>query len=285
MSNPVLAALKTGRQLASTAGLVGAIFGLPALMAGGVVLPDLMPPQAVEWMGDGGNDPVVTLTAEQLGLASAAPAGASESSPATAGEPDGTPATDGEASTTKATPAPERADARSTARQTRSSAKRRGNRGTVRKAVTERTFSSNRGVSGGAPRAHTAAERAKARYGRRCRQPMDGITHLYGTRYVVERDVIQRFSSMEAALQLARVDWARDDNGRIEGFQVLRTPCNSPLFQVDIQTGDVIHSINGKEIRSLPQAFSAVRKLKRHDALHIELSRNGRRSTRTVTVD
>ena len=52
-----------------------------------------------------------------------------------------------------------------------------------------------------------------------------------------------------------------------------------------MRSGDVVHTINGKNVRTLPQAFAAVRKVKRKDSIYVEFSRGGEMMTRMVTVE
>ena len=282
-------ALKTSRQVAATAGLVLGAFGLPALMAGGVMIPTMVPPEAVEWMGTGDDDPVVYVGMDE-----------SSSTGSTQARAEGSDSEDARASE----PGPERTEsAVADAADTREAAisapidamrvdKRAPSGGGVQKAI-HRKVTSNRGVDveGGDVEAHNAriaklaAERKANMRGRRCQDPIEGITHLYGERYVVARDVIERYSTVEAALKLGRVAWHKDERGKTDGFRMTRVACGSPLAQVGIRPGDVVHSINGKNVRTLPQAFAAVRKVKRRDAIHVEMSRGGQRLTKMLTVE
>jgi len=283
MSNPVLKALKTGRQLAATAGLVVGAFGLPALMAGGVVLPDLMPTAAdVEWMGTGDEDPVVYLGVDEPGPSGTDAVDQTAANPAPAGSDTPEPAQQ----------ATQKADVLQVETRDRTPRKTAGNRSAVRDAINTESVDNAAGPREAtgfiarvkAQREAAAKSRAKAR-GKRCREPMDGIEHLYGDRYKVERHLIERYSKVEEAVKLARVGWHKDASGRVDGFKLYRVACGSPLAQVGLRSGDVIHTINGRKVRTLPQAFTAVRKVKRHDAIRVEFSRGGLIMSRMVTVE
>ena len=53
---------------------------------------------------------------------------------------------------------------------------------------------------------------------------------------------------------------------------------------IALRSGDVIHAINGRTVKSIPQAFTAVRKIKRHDVIRVDYSRGGKQLTKTVQV-
>jgi hypothetical protein len=120
--------------------------------------------------------------------------------------------------------------------------------------------------------------------GKKCDEPVPGIEHVYGDRYRVEREVLEKYTTVQEAMKLASVNWYRNEDGKIEGFKLYRVRCGSPLTQVGLRSGDVIISVNGRQVRTLPQAFAAVRKVKKHDVIRVQLMRKGTLMTRTVQV-
>ena len=66
--------------------------------------------------------------------------------------------------------------------------------------------------------------------------------------------------------------WYREE-GDIVGFRVRRIKCGSVLHQAGIRNGDVVRSINGRPVTTIPQALSAYRKLRRKRKLEVELTR------------
>ncbi|TVQ94077.1 MAG: PDZ domain-containing protein [Deltaproteobacteria bacterium] len=109
----------------------------------------------------------------------------------------------------------------------------------------------------------------------RCLEDRPEITHLDGRHYAVERSLIDEYSSIKQAMTLARVDWHRNDRGKVDGFGVYGLRCGSPLSQVGLKSGDVIHRINGKRVRNILQALLVVNKVKRKDRIVVEASRRG----------
>ena len=83
-----------------------------------------------------------------------------------------------------------------------------------------------------------------------------------------------------AAMTLASVYWYREE-GEIVGFKVRRIKCGSVLHQAGFRNGDIIHSINGREVTTIPQALVAYRKLRRKRKLEVVLTR---RSGDTVAL-
>jgi len=110
-----------------------------------------------------------------------------------------------------------------------------------------------------------------------CQDRVDGIDDIGEGHYRVERSVLDHYTRLNEALKLAAVAWHRDERGKIDGFSVYRIRCGNPLAQVGLRNGDVIHSINGKRVRSIPHAILVVAKVKRKDRIHVIGSRRGER--------
>jgi len=105
----------------------------------------------------------------------------------------------------------------------------------------------------------TTRPKRKKRKKRNCQPDVPEIKPGKGREdYSVDRDLIDRYAKdLKAAARLAYVDWARDDNERIIGFQVVRIRCGSPLHEAGFQNGDIITRINGHKVRTVPQALAA----------------------------
>ncbi|MEL6344569.1 MAG: PDZ domain-containing protein [Myxococcota bacterium] len=115
--------------------------------------------------------------------------------------------------------------------------------------------------------------RNKRRRRRPCVDGVDSIQAMGGDRYTVERDLVDYYSrDLKEAARLAYVHWHRQD-GEIVGFRVRRIRCGSVLHQAGFRNGDVIHSINGKPVTSIPQALMAYRKLRRKKRLQVDVTR------------
>ena len=269
MANVVLNALKTGRQVLTTLGILGAAFGMPALMAGGVALSPFAPEDEIVWAGTGGDDPVVVISMDTLskGKDSKDQAGADKVEEPVA-EPKQERLSEGGPVRTAAKPKVD-----------------------VSRKAPPITRTGNRTHSSayGGERFDTSAKRAMiaarpTSRGGRC-SPEEGVEHVYGDRYRMDRSVIDHYTtSIDAAMKLARVAWSKNSRGKKVGFKLTRVRCGSPLALVGLRRGDVIHEINGRTVKSIPQAFTAVRRLKRHDVIRVDYSRAGKRLTKTVQV-
>lgn len=277
MTHPVLNALKTARQALATAGLLGAVFGMPLLMAGGIAVGSSSTDmEEVTWMGTGSDDNVVVIALDDLG-----PSGSDELDREGGESSDGT--SDKGEEVAQAEPAdgdtpkihaasPQTSNVQKASVVHKVAAKPSGPSGSeLRRQHSER-------------RKALRASRSTAR-GQRCDESVDGIEQIYGDRYRVDRDVLDTYTTLEQAMKLARVAWHKDADGKVDGFKLYRVRCGSPLTQVGLRSGDVIHAINGRKVRTLPQAFNAVRKVKRHDVIRVDFSRGGQARTVTAMVE
>jgi Do/DeqQ family serine protease len=69
-----------------------------------------------------------------------------------------------------------------------------------------------------------------------------------------------------------------------QGVVIMKVVPNSPAAQSNLQTGDVIQSLQGQPIESADQVQEIVSKTKVGDALSVNVLRNGKTETLTVTV-
>lgn len=139
----------------------------------------------------------------------------------------------------------------------------------------------------GAEQAERAAGIAARRAAnRKCDEPLAGIRHLGGDNYVVQRQVVEYFTSDIAAIQsVVGVRWYHDSGGKVEGFQVGNIRCGSPLDQLGIRNGDVVIRVDGKQVRSLMAAMGALRAVRRSERVRIDLIRKGSPFVRMVLID
>lgn len=108
----------------------------------------------------------------------------------------------------------------------------------------------------------------------RCRAENPAITRRGERRYDIDRDLFDRYVlDLSNARRLASVSWHRGGDGRIDGFQVRHLGC--VLRQAGFENGDVIRSINGNHVRSLPQAYAVWRRLKGRGWLRVDVLRDG----------
>jgi hypothetical protein len=111
---------------------------------------------------------------------------------------------------------------------------------------------------------------------KKCANPDPRIDQLEDDRFAIDRDLVDAYTAdLKSASRLAWVGWHRDASGEIDGFRVKQIRCGSVLHQAGFRNGDVIKSVNGKPVTTIPQALSAYRKLRKRRTLDIELDRRG----------
>jgi hypothetical protein len=116
----------------------------------------------------------------------------------------------------------------------------------------------------------------KARRKRKACTPKDTGIVKSGGSYQVPRELVDKYTdNAEAAQRLGVVAWHRGKTGEIEGIEVVRIHCGSPVRKMGIRRGDVITSVNGRAVDSLPRAASAYLKLRRKGKLSLQLVRKG----------
>ena len=116
---------------------------------------------------------------------------------------------------------------------------------------------------------------------RECVEPTGQIEDQGGGEYVVEKALVDTYANdLGAASTLAWATWHEDASGETDGFRVRRIQCGSPLHEAGFRNGDVVHSVNGREITTIPDALVAYRKVKRRDTLKVELTRKDGTSER-----
>lgn len=116
----------------------------------------------------------------------------------------------------------------------------------------------------------------KKKGGPRCVDPTPGIVQISEEEFEIDAEIVAFYSHdlMEAS-KLAYVSWAYNDAEEIIGFKVRRIRCGSPLWQAGLRNGDIVTSINGRTITTIPQALKAYRKLRKRDNFRIEIDRKG----------
>lgn len=126
--------------------------------------------------------------------------------------------------------------------------------------------------SGGATPAPAPAPAPAAK--KECK-PDSPYVHQTGERSwnVKESWVDRMIKDHDAAAKLASVGWARSTDGKIIGFRVRSLPCNSPLREAGFMKGDIIRSVNGKEITSTASAMRVGLEVKRAGDMKVRIKR------------
>lgn len=153
-----------------------------------------------------------------------------------------------------------------------------GGPSTARRSSTRELASSEAGTvvamspRGQMVKGESAAKREKK--GRTCVEPSGYIESTGTNTYDVDKALIDTYvDDLDAASRLAWTAWHSGSDGEVDGFSVRRIRCGSPLHEAGFRNGDVVHSVNGREIQSIPDAMRAYRKVKRKDTLKVDLTR------------
>jgi len=130
-----------------------------------------------------------------------------------------------------------------------------------------------------APAVAAAGRPAKAKGKKRapgeCKVDSPDIAAVGPGRYQITRAFLDRYTAdLSGAESLADVWWAKNGAGEIVGFRIRKIPCKSPLREAGFRPGDVIRSVNGREIRSTGAAVKAYRALRRGDTLVVRVRRD-----------
>ncbi len=106
-----------------------------------------------------------------------------------------------------------------------------------------------------------------------CEDGTDAIVAIGSDRYHVDRELVDLYvHDLKLAQSLASVSWHRDARGKIDGFRIRRIRCGTVLHAAGFRNGDVVHSVNGKRIRTVFGAISAYRKLKKKEQLRVDVT-------------
>jgi hypothetical protein len=123
--------------------------------------------------------------------------------------------------------------------------------------------------------AKDSTRRKRRRRRRDCTPDASQVLSKGPNQWTVERSLIDHYArNIDLAYrELARVDWARNDEGRIIGFEVERIRCGSVLSAVGFKRGDVITAVNGKRIRTVAGAVRAYLALRLRRKLEVRVQR------------
>ncbi len=87
--------------------------------------------------------------------------------------------------------------------------------------------------------------------------------------------------------ELNRLGWShkhKGADGRSVGMRIGGVSCGNDLHLAGIRSGDVVHRVNGHEVRSIPQAIMVYRKVRKDPSIRVELTRRGKPVTLTYRM-
>jgi len=140
------------------------------------------------------------------------------------------------------------------------------------------------------PRTSTASAAAaapkKAKRSKRCDaapdQPM--IDEVGPQHYAVDRDLVKSYT--RSLKRLNELGWSKPHegpDGRKDGMFIGGVKCGSDLHIAGLRSGDVVHTVNGRKVKSFAQALLVYQAVRNDDRVVVEVTRRGKR--RTLTYD
>ncbi len=102
------------------------------------------------------------------------------------------------------------------------------------------------------------------------------VTKTAGNRYTVDRAILKPYTRSWSALN--DLGWSRQHDGadgRSDGMQIGGISCGNDLHDSGFRSGDVIHSVNGIAVRSIPEALMVYGRVKKDETLTVRITRRG----------
>ncbi|MEZ4241952.1 MAG: hypothetical protein R3F59_38540 [Myxococcota bacterium] len=117
--------------------------------------------------------------------------------------------------------------------------------------------------------------------GRGCQQAPDPLIRQLGDdRFSIADAVVERYTRDWSRLKdLGWSEVHRGADGKADGMRLGGIRCGSDPYDAGFRSGDVVHSINGRRVSSVPQAIAAYVALKGKRSFDVELTRGGVRRT------
>ncbi len=119
-------------------------------------------------------------------------------------------------------------------------------------------------------------EKSKKRRRRRNRyancQDNEGIDAT-NNGFSVGREVVDYYAHITRYRKLGHVSWHEGDDGERDGFKLRRINCD--LREAGIRNGDIVNTVNGRTVQTIPQAISLWFKVRRKNRIVLEITRRG----------
>ncbi len=102
-----------------------------------------------------------------------------------------------------------------------------------------------------------------------------GITRVNERQYTIERSLVDRLLSNQAALMRTARVIPHEEGGRVVGVKLYGIRRSSLLGRLGIQNGDMLRTINGYDMTAPDSALEAYARLRQADRITINLQRRG----------
>ena len=103
--------------------------------------------------------------------------------------------------------------------------------------------------------------------------------------FTVEKSLVNWYITHLA--ELNRLGWSskhEGPDGKSVGMRIGGVTCGNDLHLAGIRSGDVVHRVNGHDVRSLTQAIFVYRKVRNDRRIRVELTRRGKPVTLTYRL-
>lgn len=121
---------------------------------------------------------------------------------------------------------------------------------------------------------------SKAKESRPCMDDNPSIAPMGTAAFAVDRDLVKSYAKKPATL--GKLGWAsvhQGDDGKADGFKIGGLKCGNDLHQAGFRNGDVVHSVNGKPVTSIPEALWVYATQKGKEDFRIRITRKGKAKT------
>ena len=107
-----------------------------------------------------------------------------------------------------------------------------------------------------------------------------GVEQLGDNRYAVDRSLINEYiGDIDSISRLGRALPHRGPDGEFDGYRLSAIRRNTLADQLGIKNGDVVHTVNGAVLNSVPSAMNAYQTMMNEDSFSFEVTRRGQRMT------
>ncbi len=108
----------------------------------------------------------------------------------------------------------------------------------------------------------------------------EGISKISDTKFQVDRSLIDKYlSNIDELSGMARATPHNGPDGEPDGFRLGGIRRNSPLSQLGMRNGDVIHMVNGQALSNMGDAMTAFQGLQSQSSFTFEITRRGQKQT------
>lgn len=108
---------------------------------------------------------------------------------------------------------------------------------------------------------------------------IEGIEKLGENRYAVDRSIIAKYlTDLDALSKMARAIPHRGPDGNVDGYRLSGIRRGSPLDQLGVKNGDIVHGVNGTGLSSPQGAMGAFSSLQSESNFNFEITRRGQKS-------